>query len=172
MGGEPLDRGFQSLFTAYPATARLLSDIGLGPRDLIAFDRGAVVHDGHGWSRMHATARGVLGFEWFRPGDVARLARLGAEVAAAPVDSLLWGDEAAVGTHEYLRASGFSADAIEGFFRPLFGVITADRGLESDAGYFRFLLKMMLRGRAVVPDRKSTRLNSSHTDISRMPSSA
>ena len=151
VGGEPVDRGFQSLFTAYPATARMLSDIGIGKRDLVAFDRGAVVHDGQRWSRMGTSPRGTLGFEWFGAGDVARLARLGAEVAGAPVQALLTGDERDEEMGEYLVRMGFSAGAIEGFFRPLFGVITADRQLRSDAGYFRFLMKMLLRGRAVIP---------------------
>lgn len=151
VAGEPVDRGFQSLFTAYPATARLLRDVGIAKTDLVAFDRGAVVHDGGGWSKMGASPLGALGFRWFGRADVARLARLGSEVAAAPVDALLWGDERGMRTDEYLRQRGFSADALEGFFRPLFGVITADPALASDAGYFRFLLKMMLRGRAVIP---------------------
>lgn len=151
VGGEPVDRGFQSLFTAYPATKRMLGDIGIGGRDLVAFDRGAVVHDGTRWSRMGTSPRGTLGFEWFGAGDVARLARLGAEVAGAPVNALLSGDERDLETCEYLEGMGFSDRAIEGFFRPLFGVITADRELRSDAGYFRFLMKMLLRGRAVIP---------------------
>lgn len=151
VGGEPVDRGFQSLFTAYPATRRMLDDIGFGKRDLVAFDRGAVVHDGTRWSRMGTSARGTLGFEWFAPGDVVRLARLGAEVAGAPMAALLGGAEREVETGEYLVSMGFSGEAIEGFFRPLFGVITADHALRSDAGYFRFLMKMLLRGRAVIP---------------------
>ncbi|MBU6364186.1 MAG: FAD-dependent oxidoreductase [Acidobacteria bacterium] len=151
VAGEPVDRGFQSLFTAYPATARMLDDIGLRKRDFVAFDRGAVVHDGTRWSRMGTSPRGTLGFEWFGAGDVARLARLGAEVAGAPVNALLSGDERQLQTIEYLMGMGFSDGAIEGFFRPLFGVVTADRALGSDAGYFRFLMKMLLRGRAVIP---------------------
>ncbi len=151
VGGEPVDRGFQSLFTAYPATSRMLRDIGIRKRDLIAFDRGAVVHDGTRWSRMGTSVRGTLGFEWFSAADTARLARLGAEVAAVPSGALLAGTERGLDTHEYLVSKGFSDQAIAGFFRPLFGVITADPGLHSDAAYFRFLMKMLLRGRAVVP---------------------
>ena len=70
--GEPLDRGFQSLFTAYPATSRMLRDIGLGRHDLAGFDRGAVVHDGSGWSRMGMSPGGTLGFRWFTRADVLR----------------------------------------------------------------------------------------------------
>jgi protoporphyrinogen oxidase len=149
--GRPVDRGFQSLFTAYPATRRLMRDIGLRDRDLMAYDRGTVVHDGVQWSRLSTSAAGAWGFRWFTAGDSARLARLGAEVAVAPVDRLLWGDERAEETGAYLRRRGFSEGAMACFFRPLFGVVTADRGLRSDAGYFRFLLQMLLRGRAVMP---------------------
>lgn len=151
VGGEPVDRGFQSLFTAYPATSRLLADIGIRRGDLVAFDRGGVVHDGTSWSRLSASASGVLRFPAFQGADIGRLARLSAEVAGAPVDSLLWGAECEEETASYLRRVGFSERAVEGFFRPLFGVITADRELRSDAGYFRFLMKMLVRGRAVIP---------------------
>ncbi len=149
--GEPVDRGFQSLFTAYPRVSRLLDDIGIGSRDLVRFDRGAVVHDGQRWARMAPTPRGALGFPWFARADVLRLARLGAEVAGVPDSALLGGDERHEDIAGYLGRVGFSHDAVEGFFRPLFGVITADAGLRSDAGYFRFLMKMLLRGRAAIP---------------------
>jgi phytoene dehydrogenase-like protein len=151
VAGRAIDRGFQSLFTAYPATRRLIRDVGIRDSDLIPFDRGSVVHDGTGWSRMAASLGGTLGFAGFAPGDVLRLGRLGAEVAAVPVDRILWGDERGMSMLEYLRARGFTERAIEGSFRPLFGVITADRDLGSDAGYFRFLMQMLVRGRAVIP---------------------
>ena len=151
VGGQHVDRGFQSLFTAYSRTARLLHDVGIADHDLVAFDRGAVVHDGTRWSRMAPTPRGVTGFAWFGAGDVLRLARLGAEVAGVPDGALLTGDEQAEDIAGYLSRLGFSPGAVEGFFRPLFGVITADPTLGSDAAYFRFLMKMLLRGRAVIP---------------------
>lgn len=149
--GEPVDRGFQSLFTAYPRMSRLLDDIGIGSRDLVRFDRGAVVHDGLRWARMAPSPRGALRFPWFQRSDLLRLARLGAEVAGVPDSALLGGDERAEDMAGYLARTGFSHGAVEGFFRPLFGVITADSELRSDAGYFRFLMKMLLRGRAAIP---------------------
>jgi phytoene dehydrogenase-like protein len=149
--GRPVDRGFQSVFTAYPATRRLIRDVGIRDDDLVAFGRGSVVHDGERWSRMGASVGGTFGFRGFAPGDVARLGRLGAELAATPTDRVLWGSEREATTEDYLRARGFSEGSIEGFFRPLFGVITADRSLQSDAGYFRFLMQMLVRGRAAVP---------------------
>jgi len=149
--GRPVDRGFQSLFTAYPATRRLIRDVGIRDVDLVPFDRGSVVHGDTGWSRMGTSLKGTLGFAGFTAGDIARLGRLGAEIAAAPVDRVLWGDEREMTMLAYLQARGFSDRAIEGFFRPLFGVITADRSLGSDAAYFRFLMQMLVRGRAVIP---------------------
>lgn len=151
VAGRRVDRGFQSVFTAYPATRRLMRDVGFRDRDLVAFDRGSVVHDGVQWSRMGASFGGTLGFSGFGAADVARLGRLGAEIAALTTDRVLWGDERRLTTREYLVARGFSSRSIEGFFRPLFGVITADRTLASDAGYFRFLMQMLVRGRAVIP---------------------
>ncbi len=151
VGGQPLDRGFQSLFSAYPRTSRLLRDVGIRRRDLIPFDRGAVVHDGASWERMSASPTGVMRFSAFSAGDVRRLAALGAEVAAVPTGRVLAGDERHATGLEYLRARGFTERAIDGFFRPLFGVITADRDLGSDAAYLRFLIQMMLRGPAVIP---------------------
>ena len=151
VGERVVDRGFQSLFSAYPRTSRLLRDVGIRRRDLIAFDRGAVVHDGSSWDRMSASPAGVLRFRAFSAGDVRRLAALGAEVAGIPSARVLAGDERHATALEYLRARGFTERAIEGFFRPLFGVITADRDLGSDAAYLRFLIQMMLRGPAVIP---------------------
>ena len=77
--------------------------------------------------------------------------RLAVEVAARPPQSLLDDGEDAGSTEEFLRERGFSDEAIERFFRPLFGVVLLDRSLSADAGYFRFLLAMLARGPAVIP---------------------
>ena len=53
---------------------------------------------------------------------------------------------------------------------PLSGTIIADFGRVLAGPYCTMLLADM--GATVIKDRKSTRLNSSHTDISRIPSSA
>lgn len=149
--GQPADRGFQSLFTSYPETRRFLADIGLGSRDLAPFTRGAVVHDGSGWARVGLSPRALSRFPAFSAGDVVRLGRLAADVATASPDALLSEDGPEETTLEFLQVKGFSTAAIEGFFRPLFGVITLDRSLSSDPGYFRFLMHMLVRGRAVIP---------------------
>lgn len=149
--GVPADLGFQSIFTAYPETAVFLRAIGMRDRDLVPFSRGAVFHDGLGWQQMQMSPRALHRFQPFANGDVVRLGRLAAEVRAQSCASLLAGNAQDVTMEDYLRRRGFSGKAIEGFFRPLFGVITLDRGLQCDAGYFRFLMRMLVEGSAALP---------------------
>jgi phytoene dehydrogenase-like protein len=149
--GAPVDRGFQSLFAAYPETRDFLRAIGMGREDFAPFSRGGVFHDGDTWSRLAMSPGGLWHFSGLRRGDIARLGRLVAEVAGRSPAALLAGQEKTMTTAEYLSRRGFSATAVDGFFRPLFGVITLDRGLGADAAYFRFLLSMLARGPAVAP---------------------
>lgn len=151
VAGVPVDLGFQSIFTAYDATSRFLADIGMRGRDLVPFARGAVFHEGIDWQRLQLTPRSLRRFQAFTSGDVVRLARLAAEVRTHSCQSLLRSDAQDETMEEHLRRRGFTGGAIEGFFRPLFGVITLDRALQSDAGYFRFLMRMLVDGRAAVP---------------------
>ena len=62
----------------------------------------------------------------------------------------------------------FDIKAMEDFYTRVMGMVVADRGYVPQAD--RHLVFMTLDPGE--QDRKSTRLNSSHTDISRMPSSA
>ncbi|MEQ9335828.1 MAG: FAD-dependent oxidoreductase, partial [Miltoncostaeaceae bacterium] len=149
--GLPVDRGFQSMFLAYPETRSFLDAIGIRRDELLPLERGAVVDDGAGWRHLTADPRALRGLEPFGAGDVLRLGRLAAEVARRSPDELLDGAEQALTAAEYLARCGFSARSIEGFFRPLFGVITLDRTLGCDAAYFRFLFAMLTRGPAVMP---------------------
>jgi phytoene dehydrogenase-like protein len=150
--GRPVDRGFQTLFRAYPRTRRLLKDIGLPRRDLRPVAGGAVFIDGEGTARRLGTSKVAgLAFDGLPRADRLRLAALGARVVGRSVESLLAEDDDAPSTEAYLRAEGFSDAAIDGFFRPLFGVILLDRDLSADPGYFRFLLAMLARGPSVIP---------------------
>jgi len=150
--GQPVDRGFQALFRAYPETRRFIAEIGLPRRDLRPFWRGAMIHDGERWTRFGVDARGLLSSPLLSKPEALRLARLGAEVAVrSPAALLDERDSAAPTTHVYLRERGFGDRAIDAFFRPLFGTMFLDRSLAADAGYFRFLLSMLVRGPAVLP---------------------
>jgi phytoene dehydrogenase-like protein len=149
--GRPVDRGFQVLFRAYPRTRALLRSIGLPRRDLRPVAGGAVFVDGTGAHRLGTSRLAVAGFSGLAPPDRAKLMRLAVEVAARPPQSLLDDGEDSGPAEDFLRERGFSNDAIERFFRPLFGVVLLDRSLAADAGYFRFLLAMLARGPAVIP---------------------
>ena len=149
--GRPVDRGFQVLFRAYPAARRLARAVGIPRRDLRPVSGGAAFLDGASIHRLGASRLAPATFTGLAPADRARLARLGAEVLARPADALLAMDDDAISTEALLRQRGFSEDAIERVFRPLFGVILLDRELGADPGYFRFLLGMLARGPAVIP---------------------
>lgn len=148
--GRPVDLGFQVLFRSYPQTRELLREIGLPRRDLRPVDGGAVFIGDDGTHRLAASKLGALRFGGLGPRDRALLVKLAASVVARPPEALL-DPPAPRTTHELLRDLGFSADAVEGFFRPLFGVITLDRSLSADEGYFRFLMSMLARGPSVIP---------------------
>ena len=149
--GRPVDRGFQVLFKAYPRTRELLRAIGLPRRDLRPVDGGAVFIGEAGTHRLGASRLGVLRFGGMTARDRALLVRLGASVATHSPEALLAHGAGRRTTDEYLRDLGFSNDALERFFRPFFGVVTLDRALGADEGYFRFLVSMMARGPAVIP---------------------
>lgn len=149
--GVPVDRGFQSLFAAYPETRDFMDAIGIGRDDLRALRRGAVFHTGSSWAELSPSPRDLLRFPALGAGDVARLGRLAAEVAGRSPASLLAGPEQHETAAGHLAARGFSQAAIDGFFRPLIGVITLDRTLSTDAAYVRFLVSMLVRGPAVLP---------------------
>lgn len=148
---RPVDRGFQVMFQAYPELGALVREIGIPKSDLRPFVGGAAFHDGHTWARLNGGRAGFATFTGLPVADRTRLARLGAEVLLTAPDALLEHDDDATTTEAFLRARGFSEQAIEGFFRPLFGVIFLDRSLGADPGYFRFLLSMMAKGPAVLP---------------------
>ena len=149
--GRPVDMGFQVLFRAYPRTRQLVRDVGIPSRDLRPVAGGAVFVDEGRAVRLSGSRLGMAGFSGLGAADRARLVRLGASVAGRPAEALLAQDADAESAEALLRASGVSDEAIERVLRPLFGVITLDRTLSADAGYFRFLLSMLVRGPAVIP---------------------
>jgi phytoene dehydrogenase-like protein len=149
--GEPVDRGFQALFRAYPETRALCDSIGIGRGELRSFERGIVVHDGGAWRHVRPIRTGLLGSSAISRADAARLAAIAAR-AAATTDRVLLEPAAEEETaQEYLTRHGVSTAAIDAVVLPLFGGILLDRSLAADAGYLRYLLAMMTRGRAVLP---------------------
>ena len=149
--GRPVDRGFQVAFSAYPAFRRFVREIGIPSEDLRPFAGGGVFFDEEGWAQLSPSPKSLLGFRGLGSADRLRFAKLAAEVRFAPAKVLLGRDDAAPTTEEFLRRRGFSDAAIEGLFRPLFGVIFLDRSLAADPGYFLFLFAMLVRGPAMLP---------------------
>lgn len=150
--GFLLDRGFQVLFTAYPAANRQLD---LAALDLCKFAPGAII--------AHRTHRYVLTDPLRDPGDGLRAAltpavtladkfrtvALAAELRAQTIDELLSGEDES--TLAYLQGRGFSPNYINGFIRPFYGGIFLDRSLATSAKCFRFDFKMLAEGDTVVP---------------------
>ena len=87
--GEPVDRGFQALFRAYPETRALCESIGIGRSELRSFERGIVVHDGGDLAARPADPGRAAGKLGDRPADAARLGGIAARAAATPDRALL-----------------------------------------------------------------------------------
>ncbi len=150
--GRPVDRGFQSLFRSYPEARSFLGDAGIPRRDLRPFAAGVVFIGPEGPRRLSARPGALSRFAGLAPRERARLGRLAAEVARrSPRHLLDVDDPEPPSTEQYLRDRGFAEEAIDGFFRPLFGAMLLDHTLAADAGYFRFLLCMLARGAPVIP---------------------
>ncbi len=149
--GRPVDRGFQTVFGAYPRTRALVRRAGIPRRDMRPVSGGAVFHHGTHTTQLRGSRTGAARFAGLSGADRRRLVLLGAEVIRDPAAQLA--DPMAGGerTEDHLRDRGFSDEAIEGFFRPFFGVVFQDRSLDTDAGYFRFLIGTMARGPAIIP---------------------
>lgn len=154
--GFILDRGFQVLFTAYPAVQRQLQ---LAALNLRAFDPGALVV----WQGRHfvltdplrdrdpAALAGAVLAPIVPFSDKLRTLQVALRMRRHTIDDLLAGPDRT--TIEELRALGFSTQMIDRFFRPFFGGIFLDRSLQTSAKCFRFNFKMMSDGETVVPNR-------------------
>ncbi|WP_298400817.1 NAD(P)/FAD-dependent oxidoreductase [uncultured Chloroflexus sp.] len=154
--GFVLDRGFQVLFTAYPAAQRQLNLTAL---DLRAFDPGAIVAWGGRREVLTDPLRdrdpsaliGAALASVVSPADKLRTLRLAMRLRQQMIDNLLAGPDQS--TLAELKALGFSDHMIDRFFRPFFGGIFLDRSLQTSAKCFRFNFKMMSEGQTVVPNR-------------------
>ncbi len=150
--GFRLDRGFQALFTSYPAAKRLLDYEKLNLR---AFEPGAVIAKG--------MQRYVLADPLRDPGsavssaltpivtplDKLLTALLALQLRTQSVEQVLSGSDTS--TLRYLRGRGFSRAYIENFIRPFYGGIFLEPYLRTSAKCFRFDFKMLAEGYAAVP---------------------
>jgi len=81
--------------------------------------------------------------------DKLRTLALALELRGKTVDEVLAGKDET--TRAFLERRGFSAEAIERFFRPFFAGIFLERQLATSAKCFRFDYKMLSDGDTVVP---------------------
>jgi phytoene dehydrogenase-like protein len=150
--GFVFDRGFQVLFTAYPAARRELDYDAL---DLRYFKPGAVV--------ARENHRSVLADPLRDPtallesavnrdvtvGDKLRTLRLRRELVDKSDDDIFAGEDASIA--EYLDDRGFSSKFVRNFAAPFYGGITLDRTLSTSKKVFEFTFKMLTQGRIAVP---------------------
>lgn len=150
--GFLLDRGFQVLFTAYPA---IRQEIDLDALDLKMYDPGALIcWQGRRYtvvdplrrpSHALSTALSPL-FDW---SDKLNVAKLTALLARMSVEEIFRIPDCT--TEAYLRDFGFSNAFLDRFIRPFFGGIFLETGLETSARMFAFLFKMLGEGQTAVP---------------------
>lgn len=157
--GYRLDRGFQVLFTAYPAVQRHLKLDNLKPR---TFEPGAIlIKDGRHYEiadpvREPETVVSDLLNPLISTGDKLRVLRLLMHVARLSAGDIFSGKGEQNGqdtsTEQYLEQFGFSeAGFIQHFARPFFGGIFLDRSLSTSARMFQFIFKMLAAGRTIIP---------------------
>jgi phytoene dehydrogenase-like protein len=156
--GFLLDRGFQVLFTAYPAARRHLDFSAL---KLKPFVPGAVlIRDGR-WHEVGDPFQRLtlLGPTLANPlltlGDKLRTLRLRRYTRGRSLDAIFngplkGGDKT---TYAELRRRHFSDSGfIENFARPFYGGILLDRELSVSARMFLFIFKMLASGQTVIPE--------------------
>ena len=152
--GFVFDRGFQVLFTAYPAARR---ELDLTALDLRSFSPGGVVCRGDRRSVLADPLRdpGALTQTLFNTEistmDKLRTLRLRVDVRAKSIEEIFSGPDATI--EQYLYARGFSERYVERFVRPFYGGITLDRSLSTSKRVFEFTFKMLSEGKTVVPAR-------------------
>ncbi len=151
--GFRLDRGFQVLFTRYPAVRRHLDLEQLGIR---SFTPGAVVHGPAGERdeiddpiRVPAKVWRTLRSPVLSLADKGRIALEAADLRLRTAEGI-WTDRDTT-TLAYLHERNISSRSIEQFFRPFFGGIFLDRSLNTSSNVFRFNYKMLAEGDTVVP---------------------
>ena len=150
--GFTLDRGFQVLFTAYPAVKRQLD---LAALDLITIPPAAVIRKGSFKERVGDPLRdpqslfNTLTARSFSIIDQFLIVRLASLLRGQEPHELLNGpDETAL---TFVQGFGFSQTAIDNFFAPFFGGIFLKRDLSTSARLFCYYFRMLMDGETTLP---------------------
>jgi len=153
--GFQLDHGFQVLFTAYPVLNQYLDQAALQlrpflPAARIVRDRGAPALVGDALADRSLLLPSLMGGA-LPVRDLWRMLQLRRAAMALSVASCFETRYARLSTRDFLRAWGFSAQTIDGFFAPFYGGILLDRSLSTRASVLLFTFKMLAQGRTAVP---------------------
>jgi phytoene dehydrogenase-like protein len=150
--GYTFDRGFQVLFSAYPAVKRELDIEALSPR---RFTPGATIaRPNHRtvlsdpFRNPTAAIQTLLNSD-VRTADKLRLFRLQRELADRDPEAILRGGGQTI--KSYLADRGFSQRFVERFGAPFYGGITLDRSLGTDSAVFEYTYKMLSEGEIFLP---------------------
>ena len=152
--GFVLDRGFQVLFNAYPAVRR---NLDLDALRLQPFDPGAIIAERGRQVVLSdptrsSSLRDVLATVSTRAvsfSDKLRVARLVLSLFGDTGDQRAEPDR--LQTMDFLRTEGFSERIIQRFFRPFFAGVFYDPALETTVAAFRFYMRMLQSGYAMLP---------------------
>lgn len=150
--GFTIDRGFQVLFTSYPALRR---ELDLEALSLRSFSPGAVL--------ARPGERSVLADPMRDPGaltdtlfntevttrDKLRTLRLKRELADKSETAIFSGPDRSI--RAYLERRGFSEGFVESFAEPFYGGITLDRSLSTSKRVFEYTFKCLSTGKTAVP---------------------
>lgn len=150
--GYRFDRGFQVLFTAYPAVRR---ELDLAALDLRRFSPGAVIARPNHRSTLADPFRDPTAFPATLAttdvtlGDKLRVAKLRRDLANPDFGAIFSGPDESIA--DYLRGRGFSERFLERFAAPFYGGITLDRTLSTSKRVFEYTFGMLSAGDTAVP---------------------
>ena len=154
--GFLLDHGFHVLQTAYPETSKQIDYKSLDCKPFKAGARVVLVKNGNARMKLMADpwrdpVRGVLsslnGFLSIR--DLLRIGLMRLSITRGKVDQLFDGSDET--TLDFLQKRKLSDNAINRFFLPLFGGIFLESKLQTSERLFRFIFRMMAKGKMVLP---------------------
>lgn len=152
VNGFTLERGFQVLFTAYPAAKRQLDFKQL---DLCYFDPGTIISkEGKRYvlsdplrnptSLVSSALAPVVTLK-----DKVKTGLFAAGLLRDSIGKIVSGPDTT--TEDFLRQEGFSEKYINNFVRPFFGGVYLDNSLNTSAKAFKFDFKMLAQGATVLP---------------------
>ncbi|WP_338741873.1 NAD(P)/FAD-dependent oxidoreductase [Haloplanus salilacus] len=152
LDGFTLDRGFQVLFTAYPAVRR---ELDLGALDLQSFSPGAVIARPGERSTLSDPLRDPFSLtdslfnREVSTTDKLRTLALRQHVGDRDETEIFESPDARI--DDYLRDWGFTERYLDNFVAPFYGGITLDRTLSTSKRVFEYTFKAMSEGRIALP---------------------